>query len=295
MVIRRLLAAFLLTFSSLTPGEPTPAGPTLTPVRTLVGGLPASAGGYVKFIYPSALAMGAGELYVADSGLGALLAIDLSTERVRTIASIPGLPTVRLQSAPGGGVFVLRPDLGVVQRLDRNGREMARMRGQDVMTQARGISLSPDGTQAWVIDGDGSLHIFGSLGHQAYAPSGDTEPTTWRTLQTGGGRAYGIADDCLCLAEVGFDGRELRRFDPIRLTEPGPMTVDRDGRVWLVDLADGQLLAYLGDHRLGQYAPASFGASQITALTTGPGSLYLADGPGGRIIELRLPPMSARP
>jgi len=295
MVTRRLLGALLLSISAISLAEPSHPASPLTPVRTLVGGLPASGGGYVKFIYPSAVAIGAGELYVLDSGLGALLAVDLTTERVRTIASMPGLPAVSLQSAPGGGVFVLRPDLGVVQRLDRNGRELARLSAQDAMLQPRGIALSPDGTQAWITDADGSLHAFGGLGRQAYALPGAAEPTPWRMIKSGGGRAWGIADDCLCLAEVGFDGRELQRFDDVRFDDPGAMSVDRDGRVWLVDNADGHLQLHVGGQRLGLYAPASLGANRITALANGPGSLYVADGPGARIIELRLSPMARNP
>ena len=295
MVTRRLMGAIVLSFSAMSLAEPTHPASPLTPLRTLVGGLPASAGGYVKFVYPSAIAVGAGELYVLDSGLGALLVIDLTTERVRKIASMPGLPAVSLQPAPAGGVFVLRPDLGVVQRLDRNGRELARLSGQDALLQPRDITLSPDGTQAWVTDADGSLHAFGGLGRQAYVLPGATEPTPWRMIKSGGGRAWGIADDCLCLAEVGFDGRELRRFDDVRFDDPGAMSVDRDGRVWLVDNADGHLQAHFGGQRLGLYAPATLGASRITALASGPGSLFVADGPGARIIELRLSPMVRTP
>lgn len=295
MVSRRFLSMLCLTLSAISLADPAHPASALAPVRTLVGGLPASSGGYVKFVYPSAIALGVGELYVVDSGQGLLLAIDLSTERVRTIAQVPGLPAVQLESAPGGGVFVLRPDLGVVQRLDRNGRELARLTGQDTLFQPRSLSRSPDGTQAWVTDIDGRLHAFGGLGRQRYALPGAEAPTAWVMIASGGGRAYGIATDCLCLTELGFDGQPLRRFDDLRLEDPAAMTVDRDGRVWLVDHADGHLQSFFNGQRLHQYNPASLGASRITALTTGPGSLYAADGPGGRIIELRLAPMERSP
>jgi len=293
MVDPRRLGAVLLSVTSITLAQPAAPGPT--PVRTIVGGLPANGGGYVKLIYPSAIAAGAGELYVVDSGLGKLLVIDLTTERIRPIASLPGLPAVGLQSAPDGGVFVLRPDLGVVQRLDRNGRELTRLNGQDLMMQPRSIALSPDGTQAWVTDADGSLHGFGGLGRQQHALPDDASSVAWRIVKSGGGRAYGIAEDCQCLVQIDPDGRPLRRFETLQLSDPGAMTVDRDGRVWLVDNADGDLQWLAGGQRLGRYAAAALGTTRITALTTTAGTLYVADGPGGRIVELRVPPQERRP
>ncbi len=296
----RSLALLLLCLGAL--GLPASAGaemPTPLPLHTLAGGLPdgggrPAAGGFIKLIYPSAIAAHGGDVFVADSGAGALLRVDIIGQRIARLGTLPALPTVALAAAPGGGLFVMRPDRGAITRVDRDGRTLTTLDDADEVFRPTAIGLAPDRVSLWVLDADGSLHEFGALGRQQRPLPAQDESPDLLLIAAGANRAFAIARDCRCLAELDREGRIARRVESLRFEHAQAMAVDADARVWLIDGADGRLHVIHNDARIARFDAPALGLTALSALAIDAGSLYLADGPGGRIAQFRLPPLPPR-
>ncbi|MBL8437971.1 MAG: hypothetical protein JNM61_07220 [Zoogloeaceae bacterium] len=257
------------------------------------------AGGYVKLMYPSALAAAGPDLFVADSGLGALLRIDTLTLSVARLARIPTVPGVRLRTGADGTLFMLRPDRAELVRLDRSGRLLRRYDDTPELAIPTDFVIAPFSNAVWLMDADGTRYefhpggrVFGPL---PPGPQAEGLPPQLSHLAAGRGRVVGIDSHCGCAIEWNQDGRQVAVHELAGLGRPGAVAMDDDDRLWIVDRGDRRLKLFEQFQPTASMGFAELGLGDITALAIDHRRLYLADGLSAAVLVFEIAPAGRKP
>ena len=300
--VRALCCAALFVFALGAHADPTKldSADFLIPVTTIFGGpstTPAGEStGFAKLVNPADLAAFGNDLYVADQGNGTLFRIDVVTQRFHALARVPLAGRVRIRTGPDGSVYVLRPDRSEILRMTPGGRALLRYGDIAVVPRPIDLVLEPLQRRIWVLDASGGLYEFmptGRLLHQI----GDTEREPLITMFAPGPRQLLSLDaSCHCILRLNADGFVVARFGIGSVRLPTTAEIDRYGRLWVVDAADGLIKIFANESLIGSIRPISLGMAQVSALTFDHDRAYMADGAGGRILAFALlaPGESAR-
>lgn len=257
---------------------------------------PMTGARYIKLVYPSAIAAHGPDLFVADSGLASLLRIDVPTQGVARLGTIPALPGVRLFAARDGSLYLLRPDRSEVSRLSRDGRVLVSFADLPEIPQPSALAVEPTLNALWVADGMGELHAMAPLGRRIHNLPDGGPPTEVSLLAAGRHHVFGYAPLCRCIVRFDNEGRPLEQFAEGAITAPSALAVDAHDRLWVVDRGDGKLKVFDGDALVATVPPMRLGLTEFTALAIDSPQLFLADGPGGRIgvFDILPPPGAPR-
>ncbi|WP_332672800.1 hypothetical protein [Aromatoleum sp.] len=308
----RSIAAALLAATALLARSAPPAGDVATdllaPQGVISGGFSVPAvrapgqppsGQYVKLVYPSSLSATGPDLYVADSGLARLLRVDTITQSVAQLAPLPALPGVRVKSGPDGSVYILRPDLGEVDRLSREGRRLASFSSTFEILQPSDLVIEPTLNQIWIADAAGGVFAFHPSGRMSQPIAGSrdgfaTEESGATLLAASPQRVVGIDPRCRCVIEFDRDGIVMARFGEGEIVNPQGIALDGYDRVWIVDRGDQRLKVFDGDVLVFAIPASRLGLTDVTAIAIDHPRAYVADGPGGRIGVFAILPPPAR-
>lgn len=268
----------------------------LAPNTILVGGFPADArlgGGYLKLVQPSALAAFADTLYIADPGLGQLLQIHVPSQRVTPMLPIPRAGAVRLHVAADGSLFVVLPDRAEVLRIGFGGHGTVRYADQGVITRPLDVAVETADQRIWVLDSTGELFEFHPLGRLA-GPIGDDEGRIMPSLLAAGrDRVFALDNTCQCIIRLDQQGRPVLPFAHGAVRMPAAAAVDRFGRLWVADRADGALKVFADEQLVAKIPAIALGMTQISAIAFAQELAYVADGPGGKVMVFTLLPPEA--
>lgn len=289
-----------------------PAARLLTPAMSLSGarlssgidptGTPSvhsGVAGFQRFVHPASVAGRGPDTYIADIGTGAVYRFD---SRFEVMAALPGIRAqsgIQLHLGSDLSLYVLDQPRRRVLHYARSGQLLATF--SDDLNLGRPVDVALDAARGRVLVADGMYnHLV------AFHPLG--RASTVIPLRSGAGeRVFGIAaiavsgdgifvSDplCACIAQVSADGAVLGTFGHHEIRQPGPIAVDRELRVFVVDTFDGSLKVFLRGELIHDLPAGELGLQKINDVWVNDDGIILSDGTGGGVKFMRLAPASAR-
>lgn len=259
----------------------------------------AGLAGFQRFVHPASVAGRDPDVYIADIGSGAVYRYDA---RFGVMTALPGMRAqtgIQLHVARDLSLYVVDPAGRRVLHYARSGQLLASF-SNDV-DLGRPVDVALDEARGMVVVADGMLNqlvAFHPLGRASYVIP----------LRSGAGeRVFGIAGIaignegiylsdplCGCIAHLSLDGAVIGTFGQREVGQPGPIAVDREQRVFVVDTFDGSLKVFLRGELIHDLAPAELGVQKLNDVWISDGWIILSDGNGAGVKIMRLAPAAAR-
>lgn len=258
-------------------------------------GTPAAAAatlGYTRFIRPVALAARGGEVVILDAGAGTAYRYDAALDLMTALGGVAVHPGTQLALGADYSLYVIDPPRRRVVRVARSGQQLTHYASADLQ---RPVDVAVDDARGLVYVADGGynqLLAFQMLGGAAtviHVRGGEGA-----RLQAVGNIALGpdaiyVADPlCRCLGRVAYLGGVLSTFGHDTVGAPGPLAVDRNRRVFVIDQFARVLKVFHQGRLIDTLPPRRFGLQQIDDLWIDDNVLYLADGLSGRVAAQRI-------
>lgn len=315
-LLRRLgqvpLLAFFLTacgggqvLQAADPANSVPAVSLLTPQQTIMGGRltasmdvtgtprPGSLRGFVNFISPVALAVRGPDLYVADMGARKLYRLDTMQQSLSVVPGVSVSPRMRLQVAADLSLYILDPDHAAIQHLTRGGRLLQTFNDAALAMNLTNFVLNERMGHLIASDQLNQRLLRMPLAGRIVSVLPDAEAGAFRAIgavASVGEEMYVLDGACVCIVQLDADGRVQQRFGYGALSQPHAMAADRHGRLFVADAFDRELKIFHRGELIARYAPHQLNVVNISAMATGDGLLYVADGPGSRVAVFRVQP-----
>ena len=277
----------------------------LVPLQVITGGrlapgldasgLPAqrSPAALTSFIHPAAVALAGGDFYIADTGARRVYRLDTA---LATMAAVPGAPVAlgtRLAVGDDLSLYVLDPAQRRVLRLSRQARPLASY--SDGANLVRPVALAVDDAHGEVFVADQVLNLlvaFHALGNarEIISMRGDERNRVMNIAAFAlGAGAIHISDAlCRCVQVVDRAGYARASFGHGDLGQPGAIAIDRHGRVLVTDQFHNSIKIFAAGRLVHEVAGRALGVVQITDLAVREDRLVVADGPGARVVVLRI-------
>jgi sugar lactone lactonase YvrE len=271
-------------------------GGQLSPGVDAAGAPRRPAGPFTVLGRPVAVAASAGDLYILDAAAGMLLRFDPFSNVLAQFAGGPFQPGTRIAADADLSLYLLDAVNRRVLRYGRDGRLLWSYSADATVGSITDFALDPARGRLVAVDGlHGQLVAFHPLGRAFEILPLRAEPRhrVWSlgAIALGPDALYASDPRCACLAKIAFDGRVLSTFGHERVRLPGPLAVDRHGRLIVSDRGDRTLKIFHGERLVEQVELAALGIHEATDLALADDRLYVADGPGAQIRVLHvLPP-----
>jgi len=287
--------------------------PLVTPWLSLTGarlapaadatGTPSLGSGplaFHRFVHPTSAAVHGNDVYIADSGAGAVFRFDIALGAMTPLKGIQAHGTTRVFAAGDFSLYVLDAQNRRVQRFARSGQLLATY--GDGINLVRPVDIAVDDADGRVLVADGAFNqlvAFHPLGRASYVvPLRGNERN--RVLSIGaiaiGRDALYVSDPaCRCIARVARDGTVLDTFGHQVIGQPGALAVDRHRRVFVADRFDRSLKVFMDGRLIFNLPAAALGLQQVGDLRISEDQLALADGAGARVELLRIAPPQQAP
>lgn len=266
------------------------------------GGAPAVASGLVgfqRFVHPAAVAGRGPETYIADIGSGAVYRYD---SRFNVMVALPGILAqtgIQLHVAADFSLYVLDRSQRRVLHYARSGQLLGTF--SDDLNLGRPVDVALDKTRGRVLVADAmhnhlvAFHPLGRASYVIHLRGGAGERVFGIAAMAVGAEGIFLSDPlCGCIAQVSLDGDVLGTFGEHELGQPGPIAVDREGRVFVIDTFDGSLKVFQDGNLIHDLAAGELGLRGINDLWVGDGEIVLSSGTGAGVSILRLAPAVAR-
>ncbi len=316
MSARTLFAPILLAASiggaNAADAQPAATARLLTPALSLQGahlssglhptGIPAMHpvfGGFQRFIRPAAVAGRGPDTYIADIGSGAVYRFD---SRFNVMVALPGLRAqtgIQLYLGNDLSLYVLDQAARRVLHYARSGQLLATF--SDDLNLGKPVDVALDAARGRVLVADGlhnhlvAFHPLGRAATVIHLRSGAGERIFGIAAIAVSGDSIFLSDPmCGCIAQLSPDGAVLGTFGQHEVQQPGPIAVDRDQRVFVVDAFDGSLKVFLRGELIHDIPAGELGLQQISDVWIDDGGIILSDGIGAGVKFMRLAPASAR-
>jgi hypothetical protein len=272
-------------------------GARISPVAETSGmpSLQAMALPFSRFIHPSAVAALGNDIYIVDSGAGAVYHLDVALNLMVRVQGISAFPATRLAIGSDYSVYAVDQQARRVVRFARGGQPLTSY--SDASNLAQPVDLALDESRGRVLVADrmfNQIVAFNPLGRASYviALRGDTRH---RVMSIGAIAAapegiYVSDPVCRCVVQLAPDGTAVASFGYNEIGQPGAIAVDTHQRVWVVDTFDRSLKVFAKGRLVYRTTAADLGVTEVSAMWLDNGMLYLADGAGARIAALRLSP-----
>jgi DNA-binding beta-propeller fold protein YncE len=198
-----------------------------------------------------------GRVYVSDASRQAVMVFD-PTHGLQTWTQAEGLAAfsvpVGIAVAPGGRVFVADAGLGIVARLDRDGRTQPAI-GRGALRRPTGVAFDPASGRLFVVDThahdvkvfDGDGRLAATYGRRGEGEGEFNYPTH---IAYARGELY-VADTMNSRVQVldASDGRHrltlgARGLNLGNLVRPKGVSVDSEGNIYVVESYFDHLLVY---------------------------------------------------
>lgn len=275
----------------------------LTPWQTISSGrlvahqdqngfpLPGSIKGFAALIFPTALAVRAPDLYIADAGARKIYRFHPDLQAFSVVPGIDATTMTRLQVAPDQSLFVLDPARSVISRFSRGGQKLQMLSSplssahltEFMMGESLGRIYAIDQLNQQLIQ----LHPLGSA-EMPLITAGGGEIKVLGALASVGRMVYAVDGGCACIAVIDEAGRVLERIGVGELIQPRALVADRYGRLFVADGFDRTLKVFMHGALIARYGPLKLHVTEISALAIDQGNLYIADGPGARVVAFRI-------
>lgn len=256
--------------------------------------LPGSgAGAPVRLVRPNAVAMRAGELYVADAGLGSVLHIVIGSGTANAIVAAPAQPGVRVQATGDRSLYLLDPPTRRVVRFSPSGSTLQTF-AVPAGPVGLPVALAVDETRGVILLADATFNqlvVMPLLGGSVYPviPRGTSARLSSLFGVASGADGFYAADLlCRCVTLFAPNGTVIASFGRESLVNPSAIAVDRDERIYVADRANRTLKIFAGGRQIAVFTAAQLGVTEITDLALDEGALAIADGAGGKIALLRV-------
>ncbi len=258
-------------------------------------GTPLVAGAALPFQHfghvASAAASG-NDLYVADAAGAAVYRVDLGLRLMIRVGDIPARTGTRVLVGGDRSLYVLDAQNRRVLRLSREGRLIATYAAP--LDLARPVDLALEEPAGVVLVADSVNHqivAFHPLGGGARVITlrGDAHRVAAIAGLAAGTDALYLSDpSCGCIARVARDGTVLDAFGHGALAQPGPIAVDRHGRVFVADVFDRTLKVFVAGRLARTWPAPALGLERIEDLRIAEDRMALAGGASQRAVLLRI-------
>lgn len=275
----------------------------LIPGRTLNGGwmvsrqdqngvpIPGAFKGFANFIFPSALSAHAPDLYIADAGTRKVYRYNNDMQALSVMAGIDATTVTRLQAGPDQSLFVLDPARSLISRYSRGGQKLQMLSSPVSTARLTEFVLDESIARIFAVDQlNGQLVPLRPLGSadMPMISAGSGEIKVMGALARTGGVMYVVDTACVCVVSIDESGQVLERFGQGDLIQPRAMVADKYGRVFVADGFDRTLKIFMQGILISSYPPGKLHVTEITALAIDQGTLYVADGPGAKVLTFRV-------
>lgn len=280
-------------------------GPVITGGRSVPGvdasGTPLRQPGPITlFVNPTAIAAAGPDLYVVDSGLGAIVRVDVATDTLTLLRGRPFQPGTRIAVAGDLSLYVLDAANRRLLRFSRGGQALQTVAAD--ATVGRPVDFALDAAQGRIVLADGlfrQLVVFHPAG-RGFEVLPIRPDARHAVLELGaialGQKGIYVSDPrCRCVALVARDGRVVDTFGHERIGLPGEIAVDRHERVFVADRLERKLKIFQGGALIEDVALAALGIADLAGLAIADDWMYVADGAARQVRMLRLlPPVPGR-
>jgi hypothetical protein len=277
-------------------------GARVAPAADATGTPSLSAGplAFHRFVHVAAAAARGNDLYVVDAGAAKIFRYDIG---LGVMTPVPGAPAQHATRVLVGGEFslyVLDAQSRRVLRFSRSGQALATYAAGSDLARPVDFALEEPGGVLLVADGVlNQIVAFHPLGRAArvLAPRGDERERlrSVAALAAGAGALYVSDPACGCLVRLAPEGAVLDTFGHQAVFQPGPIAVDRHGRVFVADRFDQTLKVFVDGRLVRSLPAAALGLGQLGDVRIAGDWLVLSDGPSARVELLRIAPPGARP
>ncbi len=273
----------------------------LIPLQAITGGrlavrldangfpLPDALQGFTSLIFPSALAVRGTDLYIADIGARKVYRFDIALQVLSVVPDVVAMPWTRLQVGADQSLFVLDAGRSVILRYGRGGQALQTL--ADPLITARLSEFALDEPFDQIVASDPlnqRLVVIRPLGQTARPLT--LRPVAPGALTVASRRVYALDMGCACIAVMNEEGQVLDHIGQGMLTQPRALAIDRHEYIFVIDGADRTLKIFLHGDLAAAYPAHALGMTEISALAMDEGTLYLADGPGSRVLSFRIQP-----
>ncbi len=304
------VAAAVLGLAACAGGTPPPAaapGPLLAPWRTVAGGFLTAAvdplgyprrpggGPFVKLVHPTAVALLGNDLLIVDSGANRLYRYELALQALVPIAEAPAIAGTQVALGSDLSAYVLDVNRGRVLRFARDGRLLQSIADERLFPKPLGFALREARGEIVMVDAlFQQLVTLRPLSGAAYAATPRAEAGE-RVADISG---IAASDEKVCLADraaraircVGPDGRQQELLSAESLRQPGPMAIDRHGRVLVADPLSRDFKLFDRGRLAASAGFADLGLRQVGGIALDGGFLAVADPPAGQVAIFTLRP-----
>lgn len=249
--------------------------------------------GFTALIHPSALAARGGDLYIADSGARKVYRFDATLQTLTVVPDVFAMPWTRMQVGVDHSLFVLDAGSSTILHYTRGGKLLQTL--SDPLSTARLSEFVVDESLGKIVASDQMnrrlvvLHLLGQASRVLDSPDMG-EFAALGAIAAAGRTMYALDARCSCIVALDEEGRLLERIGQGSLVQPRTLAVDRHGQIFVADTAGRTLKVFLQGALIASYGAQTLGAIEISALAVDEGILYVADGPGARVITLRIHP-----
>jgi len=91
---------------------------------------------------------------------------------------------------------------------------------------------------------------------------------------------------CACIARASLDGVVVETFGDRFLSQPGPIAVDREQRVFVIDTFDSSLKIFFRGELIEELTAATFGLHKINDIWTHDNWVILSSGGAGATVKI---------
>jgi hypothetical protein len=261
-----------------------------------VPALPANGlGARLNFVWPVALAARDDAVLVADAGLRQLLRLDRGRDMATPIATLPADRGVALHMAADGSVWLAEPATGQLRQLDRDGRPLRAWRDDRLAARPVAVAWLPEaGGDLLVADAQLAQIVAFDVFGRALRRFGQGRLQSVVAMAAGPAGLYVVDRQAQQVQVFDRGGAWRAAMGADSLVMPGAIAVDRAGRVFVADEADGAIHVFVDGEPVARLGAAALRLSRIDALAVDGNLLYVADSLGSRVQILLITPESLR-
>ena len=238
--------------------------------------------GFQRFVHPASVAGRDSDIYIADVGSGSVYRYDARFGLMTPLRGIRAQTGIQIHVGRDLSVYVIDQPGRRVLHYARSGQLLATFSND--LDLARPVDVAVDEARARVLVADGMFNhlvAFHPLGRASYViplRTGPGERVFGISAMAIGADGIFLSDPvCGCVAQVSPEGAVLGTFGHHEIEQPGPIAVDRDQRVFVVDALDGSLKVFSRGELVHDLPSSELGLQKLNDVWVNDGSIILSD------------------
>lgn len=247
---------------------------------------------FQPLVYPVFLAARAPDFYIADSGAHKIYRYDLDQQILSVVPDIGASMRTRLQIGLDQTLFVLAAGESTILRIDRAGKLLDSLSDPQDAARLEEFIVKENSGQILATDRASRELVEISPGRSPYFLSATSKAAAEQlgALTGIGGDIYAIDKKCSCIVVLDEWGKVRDYIGQGTMAQPSSVAVDRSGYLFVADASNKKLRIYLNGSQIAVYEARKLHVEDISAMVVDEGTLYIADGPGGKVVSLYIRP-----